>query len=221
MERSYSWFEKRRRTQVLTLAQEQITKALDTVTLLSTTMKNIAEEKKEAAMQSIETLFEVERTVDKLRTDVFKELSKGTALFTDYREDIMNIVNRLDDLADYAKDAARCVKILVDSPIPNEFWVQMVGTTSILVDCASALRSSLEKIAENPKAAIQDAKKVDEIENQIDAEYLKTKALFVQYGGQLNCGALVIFDHLVEFVEQAADMCADTADYIIVLATRE
>jgi uncharacterized protein Yka (UPF0111/DUF47 family) len=37
----------------------------------------------------------------------------------------------------------------------------------------------------------------------------------------MNCGALVILDDFIEFIEQAADMCADTADYILVLSSRE
>jgi hypothetical protein len=32
---------------------------------------------------------------------------------------------------------------------------------------------------------------------------------------------MVIFDDLIEFIEHAADMCADTADYIAVLSSRE
>ena len=55
----------------------------------------------------------------------------------------------------------------------------------------------------------------------LDEEYLKAKSLFVKYGTQINCGAMVIFDDLVEFIEHAADMCADTADYILVLSSRE
>jgi hypothetical protein len=43
----------------------------------------------------------------------------------------------------------------------------------------------------------------------------------VKYGEEMNCGAMVIFDDLVEFIEQAADMCADTADYIVILSSRE
>jgi hypothetical protein len=43
--------------------------------------------------------------------------------------------------------------------------------------------------------------------------------LFIKYGGQINYGSMVIFDHLVEFIEHAADMCADTADYIVVLSS--
>ncbi len=59
------------------------------------------------------------------------------------------------------------------------------------------------------------------IEHAIDEEYLKTKSLFVKYGVNINCGAMVIFDDLIEFIEQAADMCADTADYILILSSRE
>jgi uncharacterized protein Yka (UPF0111/DUF47 family) len=36
----------------------------------------------------------------------------------------------------------------------------------------------------------------------------------------MNPGALVIYDDLIEFIEQAADMCADTADYIVILSSR-
>jgi hypothetical protein len=37
----------------------------------------------------------------------------------------------------------------------------------------------------------------------------------------VNSGTMVIFDDLVEFIEYAADMCADTADYIVILSSRE
>jgi hypothetical protein len=50
--RSYAWFERRRRTKALDLAQEQITKALDTVTLLYQAIKNMSEGKKKEAFQA-------------------------------------------------------------------------------------------------------------------------------------------------------------------------
>jgi len=219
--RSYEWFERRRRTKALDLAHEQITKALDTVTLLHQAIKNISEAKTNEATQQIENLFKVEEEVDKLRKDVFKELSKGAALFADYREDLLHLVKRLDTLADHVKDAARCLEMLANVQFPKELCENTVRMTSILVEGAQALRGSIEKIAVNPAEAIKGAEKVEEIEHEIDKIYLKTKALFVKYGEQINSGAMVIFDDLVEFIEHAADMCADTADYIVVLASRE
>jgi uncharacterized protein Yka (UPF0111/DUF47 family) len=93
--------------------------------------------------------------------------------------------------------------------------------TGKLVEIAHTLRNSIEKISSNPTEAIKEAKQVDDIEHAIDVEYLKTKGLFVKYGANINCGAMVIFDDLIEFIEQAADMCADTADYIVILSSRE
>jgi uncharacterized protein len=219
--RSYAWFEKRRRTKALDLAQEQITKALDTVTLLHQAIKSTLEGKKKEATQRIENLFKAEEEVDRLRTEVFKELSKGAALFADYREDLLHLVKRLDTLADHVKDAARCIEMLGDAKLPEEFGENTMCMTALLVDCAQALRGSIEKLTVNPSEAVEGAKKVEEIEHELDGYYLKTKSSFVKHGEQINCGAMVIFDDLVEFIEQAADMCADTADYIVILSSRE
>ncbi|MBS7647263.1 DUF47 family protein [Candidatus Bathyarchaeota archaeon] len=219
--KSYAWFERRRRAKALDLAQEQITKALDTVTLLHQSMQKMVENNKKEAMQYIENIFKVEKEVDRLRTEVFKELSKGVALFAEYREDLMHLVKRLDTLADHVKDAARCIKMLEEAKIPKELWESTARTTAFLLNCAHALRSSIEKIAVDSAAAISGAKKVEEIEKKIDEEYLKTKALFIKHGREIDSGSMVIFDDLVEFIEHAADMCADTADYIVILSSRE
>jgi uncharacterized protein Yka (UPF0111/DUF47 family) len=124
-------------------------------------------------------------------------------------------------LADHTKDAARCLEMLADAKIPQELCQKTVFMTSKLVETAQTLRGGIEKISSDPTEAINEAKRVQEIEHVLDEEYLKAKSLFVKYGAQINCGAMVIFDDLIEFIEHAADMCADTADYILVLSSRE
>jgi len=219
--RSYAWFERRRRTKALDLAQDQITKALDTVTLLNQAMRSISEGKEKDGMQRIENLFKEEEEVDNLRKEVFKELSKGAALFAEYREDLLHLVKRLDTLADHVKDAARCMEMLAGTRLPPEMYEKTVHMTSLLVDCAQALRGCIEKITVSPPEAMSGAQKVEEIEHKIDEYYFQTKASFIKYGEQINAGAMVILDDLIEFLEQAADQCADTADYIVILASRD
>jgi predicted phosphate transport protein (TIGR00153 family) len=204
----------------LDLAQEQITKAIDTVTLLDQAMHSISEGKTKEAVQRIQNLFKTEEEVDVLRSEVFKELSKGAALFADYREDLLHLVKRLDTLADHVKDAARCLEMLGETQLPEELCRNTVSMTSALVDCSRALRESIEQLSVAPEKAIEGSRKVEEIEHGIDVDYLKTKKLFVKYGQTMNPGALVIYDDLIEFIEQAADMCADTADYIVILSSR-
>ena len=170
---------------------------------------------------TLKALYKTEEGVDKLRADVFMELSKGTALVADYREDLLHVVKRADTLADHTKDAARCLEMLSEADIPKELTEKMVLMTGKLVDITQILSGCIEKISTNSKEAINDAKKVEQIEHVIDEEYLKTKSLFVKYGVNMNRGAMVILDDLIEFIEQAADNCADTADYIRVLSSRE
>ncbi len=218
--RSYAWFERRRRTKALDLAQEQITRALDTVTLLHQAFQSVTQGKHGEAEQRVQNLFKVEEEVDNLRTSVFKELSKGAALLADYREDLLHLVKRLDTLADHVKDAARCIEMLGKSELPSEFCENTLFMTAKLVDCAHALRSCIEKLTANPTEAVAAAGKVEDIEHEIDNYYLKTKMSFVKHN-EVNCGVMVIYDDLIEFIEQAADMCADTADYIVILSSRE
>lgn len=222
MERkSYNWFEKRRKTKGLELAHDQITKAFDTVTWLHKAAQSFSERKFKEAQGYIEKLYAAEEEVDKLRAEVFKELSKGAALVADYREDLLHLVKRLDTLADHTKDAARCIEMLGETAIPEELCKKTVFMTLKLVETAQTLSDSIEKISTNPVEAIEKAKRVEDIEHDLDTEYLKAKSLFVKYGAKLNCGVMVIFDDLIEFIEHAADMCADTADYISVLSSRE
>ena len=111
--------------------------------------------------------------------------------------------------------------MLGEAKIPDELCQKTVYMTGKLVETAQTLRTSIEKISSNPNDAIAEARKVEDIEHDLDQEYLSAKSLFVKYGEKLNCGAMVIFDDLIEFIEHAADMCADTADYIAVLSARE
>jgi predicted phosphate transport protein (TIGR00153 family) len=221
MDKSYDWFVQRRKTKGLDLAHEEIARAFDTVTWLNKATKAFAEKNFKDAKKYIENLYQTEEGVDKLRTQVFMELSTGTALLADYREDLLHLVKRADTLADHTKDVARCLQMLMEVDIPQELCDKAVLMTGKLVDMVNVLRSSVEKISVNPQQAIKEAKVVEDIEHTIDDEYLKTKSLFVKYGATMNKGAIIIFDDLVEFLENAADMCADTADYIYVLSSRE
>ncbi|MBS7620611.1 DUF47 family protein [Candidatus Bathyarchaeota archaeon] len=218
---SYAWFEKRRKTKALELARQQITKALDTVNLLHQAVQSLAQGIKKEVAQRIQYLFQMEEEVDKLRREVFKEMSKHTALTADYREDILHLVKRLDTLADHVKDAARCLEILQNTQIPKELIQNTLQMTSTLVECTSALRISIEKISSAPEEAIKHSTKVEGIENEMDKTYINIKKLLIAYGKQMNTGAIIIFDNLIEFIEQAADICADTADYIMTLSSRE
>jgi predicted phosphate transport protein (TIGR00153 family) len=215
------WFIQRRQTRGIELAHEQVTKAFDTVIWLNKATKSFSEKNYKEAKKYIDNLYKTEEGVDKLRTEAFMELSKGSALMADYREDLLHIVKRADMLADNTKDAARCLEMLWEAEVPKELNDEIVVMTGKLVDMVKILSGSVDKVSSDSSKAVTEAKEVNDLEHQVDIEYLKTRSLFIKHGENINHGVMVIFDDLVEFIEQASDMCADTADYIVVLSSRE
>ena len=120
MKTSYDWFVQRHRTRGLELAHDQVTSAFDTVAWLQKATQSFSAKNLQQTKQYIENLYKTEEGVDQLRSEVFMELSKGTALLSDYREDLLHLVKRADTLADHTKDAARCLELLLETDIPKE-----------------------------------------------------------------------------------------------------
>ena len=211
-----SWFEKRRKNKVLDLAYRQMTVALDTVNDLEGAIKAALADDAEGAKTTIERLFKVEEEIDDLRRMVFEELTKGN-LGVQEREDIMHLVKRLDMMADYIKDSARNVLVLLKADIPKEVWKAFYEMSTGIVQTAAVLRESLRCLSEDPVQARIISEKVEDEENKVDKKQLEIKGLLMKYGTQINPWSLLILKDLLDAMEEAADSCADTGDYIRVL----
>jgi predicted phosphate transport protein (TIGR00153 family) len=193
-----------------------MTLALDTVNDLERTIKAVYIDDKDTAKTTIERLFNIEEEIDDLRRTVFEELTKGT-LPSRERENIMRLVSNLDIMADYIKDSARNILILLDEDIPKKLWKAFQEMSSNLVKTAAVLRESLKNLGENPFEARALSEKVEDEENKVDKKQLEIKSLLLKYGDKINPAALLILKDLLDSLENAADSCADTGDYIRVL----
>jgi predicted phosphate transport protein (TIGR00153 family) len=210
------WFAKRRKSKVLEIADRQMTLAIDTVIELEKSINAALNGKKEKAKASFEKLSAIEHEIDELRRTIFEELTRGSLPSKD-REDIMHLVKRLDEMADHVKDAARAVFLLLEAKVVREMWEQLAETSKDLVDCATTLRKSIEKLGTNPLEAMELAKKIDEIEGRVDEKYLKSKALLLERSEEMNAATILLLKDLIEEMEHVADSCDDTADYVRIL----
>jgi predicted phosphate transport protein (TIGR00153 family) len=214
-----TWFEKRRQSKTLMLAQHQMLKAIDSISELEEAVNAFTVGNSNEARKQIEQLFQDEAEIDELRREVYQELTKGE-LPTKYREDLKSLVGRLDRMADFVKDAARSIKILVDAgaTISQEILDSNLEIAKNLVECSRYLNKSIEMLNTDPTQVKEFALKVDISEGTIDEKQLNLKILFIKKAGAINAPTLMVLKDLVDSMEQAADMCADTADYVRTLA---
>ena len=217
-----AWFERRRKSKTLGLAQREIEKALDTVTKLENAITAFSEGKKEDAEMNLKVLFLDEVEIDELRRTIFDALTEGS-LPQKFREDLSGLIEHLDRMADCIKDSARVVQVLLetDTKVPKEIFDIFVETARTLVECASALHETIEMLGVDPPRVKELAAKVEAIENRVDEEYLRTKVLFIKHPEKVNVAVMMILRDLAAFMERAADLCADTADHLRVLAVGE
>lgn len=197
-------------------------KAIDTVNELERTISAFREGNREEAERHIEKLFKEEVEIDELRRAVYEELTKGE-LPTKYREDLKSLVERLDRMADFVKDSARGIKILIEAEttVPKEIMDLNLRIAKNLVECTRYLNMSIETLGSNPLQAKEYTLKVDACEGIIDEEHMNLKITLIKKAKEVNAPTLIVLKDLVDSMEQAADMCDDTADYVRNLATAE
>jgi uncharacterized protein Yka (UPF0111/DUF47 family) len=68
---------------------------------------------------------------------------------------------------------------------------------------------------------MKSGRAVESIESNLDEQYFKTKLLFIKLGTNMNPAVLIILRDIAEFMERTADLCADTADHLRILAADE
>lgn len=213
-----SWFEKRRQTMTLNLAQTLIVKVISTVNDLERAIQAFSEGKNVDTVKCIDRLFVSEVEIDNLRRAVLEELTKGTLPFK-YREDLKALVTRLDRLADHIKDAARSVKILVEihAVIPKEILALIIEMSKTLVKSIGFVRSSIEFLDETSSKSVEFIQKVDDMEGLIDNLHLLVKISFIKNSKKIDFPIIMVLKDLVDSIEYASDRCVSTADFIRLL----
>ena len=211
------WFARKRKSEVLELADRQMTLAIDTVNDLQKTIQDGLKGDKKRAKEHIEHLSIIEHEIDELRRTIFEKLTRGAMPPRD-REDIMHLVKRMDEMADHVKDASRNADLLLDSNLPKVFWEKLFSMSNHLVDGATTLRKAVEALGTNTATAMKLAMEIDKIEGKVDDEYSETKEMFLAHVKEIDAASLLFLRDMIEELEHVADSCDDTADYVRILA---
>jgi len=215
------WFTQRRKSKVLELADRQLALAIETVNELENSIAAASKRNTEEAKKHIDRLFQTEEEIDNLRRTIFEESTRGSLPLND-REDLMHLVKRLDVMADYVKDSGRNVLLLMEINLPKELWNAYAEMAKDLVECAKVLKTSIEKLGSDPAEARILSQKVDDVEKKVDEKHHRIKGLLLKSDKEVAPSALLLLKDLVESMEQVADNCDDTADYVRILTiTRE
>jgi len=214
------WFGKRRESMVMKQLRNHALKVLDTITELDRAMSSITENDPAKASEAIHRVLLSEKAADILEESISEELSKGE-LSSRQRCDLLNLIRRMDHGADWAKEAAMNLNLIIEAEvdIPTTLWSDYLEMTGKLKEAAYHLKEAVENLGKDQNAVLSSWRHVEELEHVLDEQYFHTKKQILL--SEMDTRAIFLMRDLLHGMENSADSCKDAADTIHIFVTAE
>ena len=213
------WFEKRRETKALATIQRHLALITGIVEdLEKAIMAAIKCEEKEMRI-CIERVASSEREADALRRKVMDEVSKGELSPVD-RADLMDLVKRVDMVADWSRESTRVLGAIPMEHVPRSIKDEFVEMVKSVKECVASLQKCVNKMMTKPEEALKAADDVEREEEKVDDIHEKARTL-IGKEDLPKAGVAVLVSQLFEAIEMIADACEDTCDQVRVIMIRK
>ena len=212
------WFEKRREDKAIELVQQHLTLTTTIVEDLEKAITAATRREEKEERRFADTVAKGEKEADRLRRKIMDEISKGELSPTD-REDLMELVKKVDMVADWSRESTRIL-----GAIPMEFVPQVIRENFLEMvksarECARSVQKCVNKMLTRPEEALQAADTVEREEEKVDDTHEKAR---ISLGKEdlPKAGVVVLISQLFEALEMIADSCEDACDQVRVIMVR-
>jgi predicted phosphate transport protein (TIGR00153 family) len=171
-----------------------------------------------------EIISRYESMADDLHREAVIQIAQG-AFFAGMREDFLDLLEKMDDIADASQDAARAI---AEAPIDRkvlEYMQKGDSTLNQLLDCidssVSTLGESVESLRTNAEVAVNkslDVEKAEEAADQIKSELISRLSAQRQHMDVLTYLQVKEAIFKLDEVADAAENCSDLVITIVVKA---
>jgi predicted phosphate transport protein (TIGR00153 family) len=175
-----------------------------------------------AAQEEVKLVFDAETKADEIHRKLSTQVAEG-AFFGGVREDILNLMERIDDIADSAKDAAR---FLDEDSDFGETSRQVLGSDNMklflvnLKQAVNALKELVKALKVGKKEALAIIHTVEDFEEEADTH---KDALLKDLFSRANTMDAVNVIQLRDFTfvaDDIADNSEDAGDVILILLAK-
>jgi len=212
------WFEKRRETKAITIMQQHLATTMSAVEALEQAVKASVSGDEEKTKVLIKRIISAEKEADRLRRTVMIELAGGELPSTD-REDLMHLMKRVDMVADWCRESTRVLNATPMQDVSENLKKAAVQMVEGVRECATALRKSINSMAEKPEEALKAADEVERLEEKVDDIFENSRRLLAREE-KLKIGVAILMNELFEAIEMAADACEDACDQVRIIVVR-
>ena len=158
-------------------------------------------------LEKVQGIHEIEHRADDERHEVITHLT--TEFMTPIeREDIMEMIQKLDNVVDHIDDVMRTVYMFNIT----ELSPAIVSFAELIVRCTEAMKATMEKFENFRKSRTikEYIVKVNEIEDEGDLLHLDT--IYKLFGSELSSINVIRQNKLLDDMENCLDACEEVVD---------
>jgi len=182
----------------------------------------VAAEDVQGTSSGFQKVLEDEKMADDFHRRLSEEIAEG-AFFGGIREDMLNLLEKVDNIADSAKGAAR---LIAAEETLDDFAVALLGSEAMkgfvgsIAATVDALGSALEAFNVGRSEILSRATKVEEFEEAADAKKDEVaKALFSKEHRPDAVTVVQMRDFLL-VADNIADNAEDASDVVLILVAK-
>jgi predicted phosphate transport protein (TIGR00153 family) len=213
------WFAKRKETKALASIQRHLALTTGIVEDLEKAIDAAVREDKSEMKRCINRIAASENEADSLRRRIMDEISTGELSPMD-REDLMDLVKRVDMVADWGRESTRILGAIPMEYVPNTIKDEFREMVKSVKECEFSLQKCVNKIMTRPEVALEAADAVEREEEKVDEMNEKARIL-IGKEDLPKAGAAILASQLFEALEMIADSCEDACDQIRVIIVRK
>ena len=213
------WFKKRRETKALATVQRHLALTTGIVEDLEKAISAAIRKDGKEMQRCIKRVASGEKEADVLRRKVMDDISKGELPPID-RVDLMDLVKRVDMVADWSRESTRVLGAIPMDQVPISIKDEFMEMVKSVRECAVSVQRCVNKMMTKPEEALQAADAVEREEEKIDDIHEKARRLLGKTDLK-NAGVAVLIGQLFESIEMIADSCEDACDQVRIIMVRK
>ena len=194
----------------------------DTVDAFEASVTFLAQGNTKVADEMVGEVFEGETKADDIHRDLSLKIAEG-AFFGGVREDILNLMEKIDNIADSAKDAARLLS--ADSRMAEEAKVKLGSSDmrlflAALKSAVAALTVLVKALNQGKKEALSKVKTVEDFEEEADTHKDAFIRSLFSTEHSMDPVTMINLRDFIFVADDVADNAEDASDVILVLIAK-
>jgi len=175
----------------------------------------------ENPLQKLRELSHKEMEADYTRRAILNELSVSE-LMPDDKAALMDLVRRIDWIADWAREAGRLMSIIHMEGLSEELKIMISKMVERIKECTYNVKNTVSLLLSDVEKSLESADRVERLEEEVDDIYEECRKTFIKTGscGNVTLGEMIMIAQFLDALENIADWCENTVDQVRVIAVR-